>query len=451
MRRRWQHWFTVTMLLLSAPSSAATPMLSPPSVLAEAREVQWVAHHAVPVGIETAPVGPVEGAAILKAMRGAHVIGFGELTHGAHEPLVQRNRWIRFLIEKGGVTGVAVESGLAQSRRVNDYVLGASDDPSDVVREGFTWTFGDYPANIALVTWLRRWNDAHPARKVRFYGADVTGGDAADGMSRAPFVLAEVDRYLARAMPGPSQALRDRMTPLASRFDERAWHKFTPAEQSEVKSIAHDVVELLDINRTHAIAATSEDAFAWGRQMAADIGRLLPIFETWPVDDPNDMKRNLRVVNLRDRAMADYVLWAEGRERRRGGRLLSFAANGHTAKTNFTYKEFAGLSDIGQNMGGHLFAALGPAYRVVLTVASSDTPDFGEGGSVNAIMQAAVKIPYLVSLHDGKPSRWWATTQSFVRPPHQRLTIAPIPATDVLLYLGVLTDEPRSNALIAAH
>ena len=38
----------------------------------------------------------------------AHVVAFGEPTHGAHEPLEARNRLFRFLVERMGFTAIAL-------------------------------------------------------------------------------------------------------------------------------------------------------------------------------------------------------------------------------------------------------------------------------------------------------------------------------------------------------
>ena len=41
---------------------------------------------------------------------------------------------------------------------------------------GLTWQFDSLPENRELIQWLRDYN-AHSARKVHFYGLDITGGN----------------------------------------------------------------------------------------------------------------------------------------------------------------------------------------------------------------------------------------------------------------------------------
>src|SRR5579875_1232323 len=100
-----------TMALPSDPPSEAPP----PDVIA------WVREHAVPIGPEDTPLDGAEAAAIDRLIAGARVIGFGEIGHGSHEPLAYRNRLVRFLVEHHGLTAIALESPLAESKRVNDY------------------------------------------------------------------------------------------------------------------------------------------------------------------------------------------------------------------------------------------------------------------------------------------------------------------------------------------
>ena len=108
----------------------------------------------------------------------ARVVGYGEPTHGAHEPLAFRNRLFRFLVEHRGFTAIALESGFTESYRVYQIANGGDGDLGEVVRQGITWGMGQYPENEELVAWIRRYNmDPAHRRKVHIYGMDLSGGD----------------------------------------------------------------------------------------------------------------------------------------------------------------------------------------------------------------------------------------------------------------------------------
>ena len=428
--------FAFAFALLCARANAAEPAYAPDA------EIAFVRAHAVPVRVGIAPVGELEGAAILAAAEGARVIGLGEITHGAHEPLAARNRWVRYLVEHGAITAVTLESGLAQARRVSDYVLGAPGDPARIVREGLSWGFGAYAANLDLVTWLRRWNDAHPQHTVRIYGADVSGGDTKDGMGGAPLVLAEVNRYLAQADPGQSADVRARLARFAGRFDEHAWHNMSPGDREVLVAAARDALALFDRDRAAMVARSSPEAYAWGRLMAGDIGRLIAMFAVWPVGDPDQLTGTIKAVALRDRAMADYVLWALEREGSRG-RLLTFAANGHIARSDMWPEAFRKRSDLPPCMGQHLAATLGRGYRAILTVASRPrNGEPGDPGSIDRLFTSAGSGPFLLAIPAATHTDFWSRSQSLTQGLRGIVTLVPRNAADAFLFVGALTDEP---------
>lgn len=431
-------------LCAAVPAGAQGPSSTAAKEVAPAAEIAWARNHAVPVGIDHEPMTPTERQAILRLVGGARVIGFGEFTHGAHQPLAARNRWIRLLVEQGAITAVALESGLAQSRRVNDYILGGPGDAAEVTRTGFTWTFERYPANLALVRWLRGWNAAHPKRTIRLYGADVTGGDEKDGLGRAAVVIDEVSGFLAKAAPIESAELRVRLRPFAGRFDETAWRKMTPAERDRMRALVVDLGRFYDRRRTLLIARSSPRAYAWSRLMTEDIGRLIPMFDIWPEGEQRDhIPEMLKIVALRDRAMADYVLWALRQEGPKG-RLLSFAANGHVTRRGFRYPEFSMSSDGTGPMGEHLATALGRGYRVVLAASSGKPGEASSVGALDDVLIRARTTPYLLDLKGSSP--WWRSSRDAGFGIRNRLGVVPAEAADALLFVGPVSDEPLLGA-----
>ncbi len=404
------------------------------------REAQWVEAHALPVGVDSESVSPSERKAILKFARGVRVIGFGEFTHGSHEPLVARNRWIRVLVEEGAITAVALESGLAASRRVNEYILGGPGDAESVTRTGFNWTFETLRANVDLVRWLRTWNAAHPRRTIRLYGADISGGDTKSELGRAAVVIEEVRTYLADALPTEGPPLSARLDPYVDRFDQVSWHNMDGAERARVRALAGELAAAFDRNAKTMTARTGASRYAWARLMVEDIKRLTEIFEVWPVANPQDWPAQIAVVNLRDKAMADYVLWALKQEGPKG-RLLLFAANGHVTKLGFDFTLPDGTKPNGQGQGWHLAQALGSRYRAVLTTSSGKAAEKKTLGELDKMLTTASGTPYLLSL--AKASMWWRETRTITHGGARKsVGMNPALATDALLFLGPVTDAP---------
>lgn len=107
----------------------------------------------------------------------AHLVLIGEGSHGTEEFYQQRADITRRLIERGDVGGVAVEADWPDAFRINRYVRRVSDDHSAVDALGSFERFPQWMWRNTVVRdfieWLRGWNDAHPDRKVGFYGLDL--------------------------------------------------------------------------------------------------------------------------------------------------------------------------------------------------------------------------------------------------------------------------------------
>lgn len=433
-------------LILAFATMIAAPQSASAQTVAGKAAVAWVREHAVPAGQDDVPAGGPEARAILRTIGDARVVGFGEFTHGAHQPLLQRNRWVRFLVAHAGFTAVTLESSIAQSRQVNDYIAGGPGALAQVVRDGLGWDFGSYAANADLIAWLRAWNQAHPRHIVRLYGADVSGGDAKDEMGRAGVAIAEMSRYLTLTVPAESAALRTRLAPFAGHFDEHAWHGYSAAERETLRSSAADAVGLFARYKLRMVAASSPAAFAWGERIAGDLGRIIPILDAWPVGAADMMPGMMKVTALRDRTMADYVLWAL-RQEGPHGRILSFAHNGHVAKTVNWPVSLAARTDRPVIMGQYLAAALGRSYRVVMTASNATVAKTGARGSVDTLLAGAHPAPYLVDLRDVSATNWWRNPQTLTHGSFDVSELVPARAADAMLFLGDVSDEPKTAEL----
>ena len=60
----------------------------------------------------------------------ADLIGFGEMTHGSKQVFLLKDRLLRYLVKHRDVTIIVLESSLAATRALNDFVLGADSDPA---------------------------------------------------------------------------------------------------------------------------------------------------------------------------------------------------------------------------------------------------------------------------------------------------------------------------------
>jgi erythromycin esterase len=260
----------------------------------------------------------------------ARIVALGEPAHGAHEPLAFRNRLFQFLVENLGFTAIALETGLCESRAVQEFVMGGEGEAEPITRAGFSWGFGKFDENVELVRWIRAYNeDARHRHKVRFYGIDMCGGDDA-GFPHARIALDTALSYLLRASPESARSARKAIEPLITRFTNERYRSVSPAQQNDFRAAIGSLIKLFELNRVALIRASSQAEYEWTHRNLVIARELERAFRIWPIDDPG---RGLsptmyRVAAVRDATMADNVHWVLNREGSTG-RLLVFAHNAH--------------------------------------------------------------------------------------------------------------------------
>ena len=433
-------------LVGAAPASPdARPSLPPPAPTRPPAPatVAWVRKHAVRLPPEDAPVSQGEAKALDHLFDGARVIAFGEPGHGNHEPLAYRNRLIRYLVTRGGLSAVAMESGMAETRRLEAYIAGGPGDPIDLVREYFGWNFNLFVSNVEMLRWLRQWNDVHPGRQVRLYGIDTSGGYGDARMGRAGIVLDDVTAYLKDTVPVAARDVLGRLSAFKGRFSDEAYAHYTAEERTRLNAALAEAQTLFATERAAMVAASSVQAFDVAEREALDCRTLEAMFAVWPSDDvevrpaPGDYE----VVRIRDRAMADHLIWVLDREGP-AGRVLLFMADGHVRATAF---RVAGWNSDAPSTGQYLRARLGPAYRVLMSTSALGKPASDERmGSVTRAL-ALVGAPRLLLDARDAPEGLWSGPQSLTDHAGGAIgyaEVTPGKTYDGLMYFDRLTPEP---------
>ncbi|MDJ1492992.1 erythromycin esterase family protein [Cytophagaceae bacterium DM2B3-1] len=141
----------------------------PPPTLAE---TAWLKKAIIPLK-STSPSEPLTDLLSLSEKIGkAKIIGLGENTHGSHETFQMKHRLIRWLVEQKGYNVIAFEADMAASEAVNEYVLNGKSDAQKVLKALGFWTW-NVEEILALITWMRQYNVAHPKQMVQFKGFDM--------------------------------------------------------------------------------------------------------------------------------------------------------------------------------------------------------------------------------------------------------------------------------------
>lgn len=356
-RRAWQSPRRAALLasvLLVACLSPQSRASEPGKVPASGRAVflQWARASLMPVLSLAAP-SRQELASIGRMIGNAQLVALSEGVHGGAEPLEFRNELFRYLVEQRGFTAIAIESGSVEGRVVHDYVRGGTGSLSDVMANGFSWTFGRFPQNRALVRWLRGYNaDARHTRKINFYGFDVPGSPgnarAKRGMDTA---LRDALAYLAGVDPDSAAQLQRRLGSVLDRlrFDlarppgTPGYDELSQPQRNALTAAIADLVTLLERREADYVAASSASDYTWAYRAAINARQadswLRQMPANWqparsPVRFPSAPVRFLSAASdVRDRAQADNLDWIV-RQEGGSGKVLIYASRYHLSETS---------------------------------------------------------------------------------------------------------------------
>lgn len=405
-------WYLL-LLVMAATASEAGPL----------DFAACAARYATPQStVESQPVGAagdvgheraVDDLAPLPTLAGrARVFALGEPGHGAHEPLALRNRMFEYLIERGGFTAVALETSFTESRALHDLVAGqagadaGSGDARTLVRRDLSWGFGGFLENVELIQWLHDYNaDTSHARKVAFYGIDISGADNNDSFSNARNSVDQALHALARVRPLLAERFRARLEHSLQFFSDHDYHRLSSREELELQRGFTAIATALQHGKSDLVAQSGAEEFEWALRDIVMAQRLQALFKVTPPRSegvamlPGDYK----LVNVRDATMAANVQWVLS-QGGAGAKLLLFAHDAHVMNASSRGGIWNVFERPPQMMGQHLRRELGRDELVTVgTLVRATQPDLPPAVALPDSVEdalAGLNLPlFLLDLH----------------------------------------------------
>ncbi|MFE1026385.1 erythromycin esterase family protein [Streptomyces sp. NPDC058818] len=314
---------------------------------------------------------PVEAAAVMRLLPARpRLLALGEPAHGEDALLEVRNELFRQLVEQEGYRTIAIESDCLMGLVVDDYVTSGTGTLDEVMEHGFSHPglgLGASAANRELVRWMRAHNDGRPAsERLRFAGFDgpleITHAASPRQALTAlhDYLSARVDTDL---LPCTAETL-DRLLGSDDRWTEPGAMRDPvqsvgqSAEARELRTLAEDLVSLLDEHAPHLLAATSRDDWERARLYGRTATGLLS-YHYWMAD--TSPARMNRLLGVRDRMMARNLLALAAR-----GPALAHAQNAHLQREKSTMRMWQGPVEW-WSAGALVSARLGEEYAFVAT------------------------------------------------------------------------------------
>jgi erythromycin esterase-like protein len=288
------------------------------------------------------------------------LVALGEPDHREPAFGAIRNELFARLVESG-FRSFALESDRVAAFAVNDFVQHGVGSLDAVMAQGFSHGFGAFPANLALVAWMREYNTGRaPEDRLAFHGID------------APFEFTAESprRYLEHAADHLGLALGIR----ALAGDDARWSGMeavtdpakspgdTP-EAARLRVIADDLLNELYLRAPERIPATSR--VEWDRarvHVTTAIGLLR--YHREAARPGEDGARWSRLGAVRDAIMAQNVLDIRALEADRGPTLL-YGHNLHLQRSE-SRMSMGGMDLTWFGTGAILASLLGDRYACVV-------------------------------------------------------------------------------------
>ncbi len=240
----------------------------------------------------------------------ARIVALGEATHGTREFFQFKHRMLEFLVEDLGFNVFAIEASLPESLALNRYLAEGTGDPAALLAGLHFWTW-DTEEVLAMIRWMRRHNERHPDRRVRFFGFDMQY--SADAGRQALAYLEGVD-------PGYAKRAAAALAPLLAKDSAKTYPDLPEAEQRRVQSVIADVEQRLARERPVAMSVAQRGAWSVASRCARVLGQAEEMYRSGDIG--GDV--------VRERAMSENVRWIMSQEPT-GTRMVLWAHNGHIA------------------------------------------------------------------------------------------------------------------------
>ncbi|MFF0474543.1 erythromycin esterase family protein [Streptomyces sp. NPDC004284] len=292
------------------------------------------------------------------------LLALGEPTHGEDALLDLRNELFRQLVEEGYRT-IAVETDCLRGLAVDDHVTSGTGSLDEVMEHGFSHGWGASAANRELVRWMRAYNEGRsPAERLRFAGFD--GPLEITGAESPRQALTALHGYLAdRVEAGLLPCTRSELDGLLG--GDEGWTEpaamMEPArsvgrseEARRLRLLADDLVELLDEQRPHLIAAGPREEWDRARLYGRTALGLLRYHHGMADTSP---ARLTRLVAVRDRMMSLNLLALAER-----GPVFVYSHNSHLQREKSSMR-MGGQPLEWWSAGALVSAELGEEYAFV--------------------------------------------------------------------------------------
>lgn len=288
------------------------------------------------------------------------LVALGEPDHREPAFAEIRNELFAQLAERG-FRSIAYESDRVAGLRVNAYVQHGAGTLDEAMAEGFSHGFGAFPANRALVEWMREYNADRPEpERLAFHGIDAPFEFTAESPRR---YIEHVRDYLGLDLDVAGLAGEDERWSSMEAVTDPVRSPGDGPEAMRLRAIADDLLTELYARAPELAGGAARARWDEARVNAATALALLR-YHREAARSGEDARRWSRLGAVRDAVMAQHVLDIRSLEADRGPTLL-YGHNLHLQRS-VSRMSMGGMDLTWFGTGAILASLLGDRYACIV-------------------------------------------------------------------------------------
>lgn len=249
----------ISLLYCSSCHSPVSDATTPP-LTGKERWIEWGKSKAVLFDLEDKSTIDTLLKHIAADADTAKVIVLSEGFHNCEEMLHLQYELIRYLVQEKGFNTIMTETGLPESKYVNDYIQGRDSIP-ELWHKSLEILYSEWQWGRTTIEWLRQYNQT-VNQAVDYVGADI-GGSYQDW----EFPFEQVFTYLDSVDAATSQQLQkemgvyfDLMRPYAAYYYTT---KFTRQQQNDLVYLLDDLIQTFTTNAEQYQQRSNSKDYNW--------------------------------------------------------------------------------------------------------------------------------------------------------------------------------------------
>jgi erythromycin esterase len=249
----------------------------------------------------------------------AKYIGLGEVTHGSVENFVLKTKLVQYLVENKGAKAIALEAGIADCYKLNQYITTGIGDPRQLLIDIgiFSMRYKEY---VDLFNYLKKYNENKSASEQ----VEILGYDIQTPQSSAKLIL----QYLNTCQTNPDKDLQSSFEKLAS--DGRSMQALNPfSVWFGYEKQTEKMLEFFNASQNALVNKSSQKDFDFHKRLVGEMSKTWSLFYS---------SSAMKAFFKRDEFGYENIKWLA--ETQQKYPIIILAHNAHVQRKDFIYKDF---------------------------------------------------------------------------------------------------------------